>query len=132
MGGDADTLKYLSRSLEEGVPALILKEKKNKEGANVLANALEGFSEKKLKDIREVSEVDNDKQMKLKEEMGKIINPKKKAETEKAQVEIEEQPEHQIFVEEGLKCLKTKTYVRNFYLDKNNQIQLIFVFISAI
>ena len=112
MGGNADTLKYLSKSLEKETPALILKEKKNKEGANVLGYALEGFSEKKLKELREITEVDNDKQMKLKEEMGKLISPKKKAETK-----IEEQPKYQILIEEGLKCLKTKTYVRNFYLD---------------
>jgi len=85
------------------VPALILKQNNNNEGANLLANALEGFSAKKLKEIKENAvETDSDEDMELKKELTKILSEQKKTVSPELTLDKEEQPENQISIEEVL------------------------------
>jgi len=107
MGGDTATLNYLSKSLEEGVPALILKQNKNKEGANILANALERFSANKLSEFKS-AEGDDEKEADMQKELEKLFLEQKKGEN--STPKIEEEPKKETIVE-GLKCLKTTAYV---------------------
>ena len=112
---DADVLNYLKTSVEQGVPALIVYEKKNNKEEE-LANQIERYSKKKQPKETEVLEVGNDKTGKSNNERGnQLIDENKNPEAKTTPIKVEEQAKHQeISIEEPLEYLKkNKKYVRN-------------------